>query len=436
METSTIMNYQASIDFLYSQLPMFHRVGKAAYKEGIGNIVELCNMLDNPHKRFKSVHIAGTNGKGSTSHYLAAILQTAGYKTGLFTSPHLKDFRERIKINGEMIAEQEVIDFVGWMQKKAMHLQPSFFEMNVALAFHYFAKENVDIAIIETGLGGRLDSTNIIHPELSLITNIGFDHMDLLGNTLEKIATEKAGIIKTETPVVISQWQAETANVFIQKALEKNASIYFASKEIIINNARQVFQESRLKLCGAVEFYWSDFEFTSELAGMYQKNNLPGVIKAAELLKDQGWEIGLQDIMEGIAKVVTLTGIKGRWQQLGESPLVFCDTGHNVDGIQEVLKQILQLTFNKLHIVFGMVGDKDIKGVLQLLPNDASYYFCKPAIERGLDAELLKAYAAQFSLYGETYNSVGDAYKTALNNALPNDLIFIGGSTFVVAEVV
>lgn len=430
------MNYEASIDFLYSQLPMFHRVGKAAYKEGIGNIVELCSMLDNPHKQFKSVHIAGTNGKGSTSHYLAAIFQTAGYKTGLFTSPHLKDFRERIKINGEMIAEQEVIDFVDWMQKKAMHLQPSFFEMNVALAFHYFAKENVDIAIIETGLGGRLDSTNIIHPELSLITNIGYDHMDLLGNTLEKIAAEKAGIIKAETPVVISQWQAETANVFLKKALDENASIYFASKEITIKNVRQEFHESRLKLCGAVEFHWSDFEFISELAGIYQKNNLPGVIKAVELLAKQGWELSIENIMDGIKKVVTLTGIKGRWQQLGASPLVFCDTGHNVDGIQEVLNQLKQITFNRLHIVFGMVGDKDTKGILQLLPNQASYYFCKPAIERGLDAELLKAYAAQFSLFGETYHSVGEAYTTALKKALPNDLIFIGGSTFVVAEVV
>jgi len=415
---------------------MFHRVGKAAYKEGIGNIVELCKMLGNPQEKFKSVHIAGTNGKGSSSHYLAAIFQTAGYKTGLFTSPHLKDFRERIRINGQMIPEQEVIDFVAWMQKEAMHLQPSFFEMNVALAFHYFAKEKVDIAIIETGLGGRLDSTNILQPELSLITNIGLEHTDLLGDTIEKIAVEKAGIIKKDTPVVIGQWQSEIADDFIQKALKEKASIYFASKEISIKNPTQVVHENQLLLYGSVEFEWSNFEFISELPGIYQINNLPGVIKAVQILANKGWKLSIENIQEGLKNVISLTGIMGRWQKLCDEPLVFCDTGHNVDGIKEVLKQIQLLSFDQLHMVWGMVGDKDIDGILKQLPENAIYYFCKPNIERGLSPTLLKEKAEKYALKGMVFESVNEAYQAALKKAIPTDLIFIGGSTFVVAEII
>ncbi|MFN4123160.1 MAG: bifunctional folylpolyglutamate synthase/dihydrofolate synthase [Flavobacteriales bacterium] len=431
-----MMTYQQAVDFLYSQLPMFQRSGPAAYKKGMGNIAELCAMLGNPHRNIKTVHVAGTNGKGSTSHMLAAIFQTAGYKTGLFTSPHLKDFRERIRVNGKMIPRKEVIQFVQWMEKAAMHLQPSFFEMNVVLAFYYFAKQKVDIAIIETGLGGRLDSTNIIEPELSIITNIGYDHMELLGNTLGKIAKEKAGIIKPHTPVVISEFQLKTFNVFLKKSYEVDSPIYFAKDLVSVFDTSETMINGRANLKLYVETKDHTYIIHSPLAGAYQQANIAGVIASVELLMKQGWKINKLDVEYGVSRVDQLTGIKGRWQQISYKPLVICDTGHNKDGIQQVLHQLSQMKFEKLHIVFGMVADKDRSSILRMLPQDAQYYFCSPAIPRGLDSLTLKNEAHDFQLKGRSYASVKHALKAAKRKAGEQDLIFVGGSTFVVAEVV
>jgi dihydrofolate synthase/folylpolyglutamate synthase len=413
---------------------MFQRSGPAAYKKGIGNIAEICAMLGNPHHKLKTVHVAGTNGKGSTSHMLAAIFQTAGYKTGLFTSPHLKDFRERIRVNGKMIPQKEVIQFVQWMEKAAMHLQPSFFEMNVALAFHYFAKQKVDIAIIETGLGGRLDSTNIIEPELSIITNIGFDHMELLGNTLGKIAKEKAGIIKPHTPVVISEFQYKTFNTFVKKSDKVNAPVYFAKDLVSVFDSSQTIIDGRANLKLYIETQEHTYIIHSPLSGTYQQANIGGVIAAAELLMKQGWKINKLDVEFGISRVDQLTGIKGRWQQISDKPLVICDTGHNKDGIAQVLRQLRLMKFDKLHVVFGMVADKDRSVILRMLPKDAQYYFSCPAIPRGLDAPTLKNEAQALGLMGRSYASVKQALKAAKRKAGERDLIFVGGSTFVVAE--
>ncbi|GAA4089100.1 folylpolyglutamate synthase/dihydrofolate synthase family protein [Mucilaginibacter panaciglaebae] len=426
------MTYQETIDYLYMQLPMFTRVGASAFKASLDNTIALCHRLDNPQNKFKSIHIAGTNGKGSTSHMLAAILQTAGYKTGLYTSPHLKDFRERVRINGQMIGQQTVIDFVAHHQQDFEQIQPSFFEMTVALAFDYFAKEQVDVAVIETGLGGRLDSTNIITPLLSVITNIGWDHMNILGDTLPQIAGEKAGIIKPHIPVIIGERQIEVAEVFIHKAQEQNAPISFASDlyRITVKGTDNDLTE--------VELSSSNQALTVQLdlTGSYQFKNIKTVLATVNQLRSQGFIITDDHIKTALRQVKTLTGLHGRWETLSTSPLTICDTGHNPDGIREVLENIVKVKYKQLHFVIGMVNDKDGAKVLSMLPKEAIYYFCKPDIPRGLEAETLQAQALEFGLQGNVYSSVKAALAAAQSVAQPEDLVFIGGSTFVVAEVV
>lgn len=434
------MTYKETIQYLYSRLPMFSKEGKTAIKHGLDNIIKLCKKLNNPQNKFKSIHVGGTNGKGSTSHMLAAVLQTAGYKTGLYTSPHLRDFRERIRINGEMISEKEVIQFVQSNQLIIEEIEPSFFEVTVAMAFEYFAKQEVDFAIIEVGLGGRLDSTNIIVPELSVISNIGYDHMNILGNTLKEIASEKAGIIKANRPVIISQKQSEIQDVFIKKASEMHATITFASDEWEITRAKtQENSTSLLKIDIKAKNQILSFKFNQldlDLSGSYQLKNLGGVLSSLERLKTLGYHIDDQDIISALGRVKSLTGLMGRWQTLSAKPLVICDTGHNEDGIKEVLKNIELSTFKNLHMVIGMVKDKDISKILGLLPKDAQYYFCQPDIPRAKSAIELYSEAMQFNLIGNYYESVELALNAAKKNATEEDLIFIGGSTFVVAEIV
>lgn len=442
------MNYQETIQYLYTQLPMFTRDGASAFKKDLTNTIELCKRLGNPQLGFKSVHIAGTNGKGSTSHMLAAILQTAGYKTGLYTSPHLKDFRERIRINGQMISEQTVIDFVAHHRADFEEIAPSFFEMTVALAFDVFAKEKVDIAIVEVGLGGRLDSTNIITPLLSVITNIGWDHMNMLGDTLQLIAGEKAGIIKPGIPVVIGENQPETAQVFIDKAKQEGSPIQFASDAWTIEEKSKV-KSQKSKIHDKPELlelnitqnsppktHHSPLSIALDLTGSYQLKNVKTVLSAVEELRSQGFTITDGHIAIALKQVKTLTGLHGRWEVLNMQPLTICDTGHNPDGIQEVIKNIAAVDYQQLHFVIGMVNDKDITKVLALLPTKAIYYFCKPDIPRGLEAESMQQQALNFGLHGDTYPSVKAALSAAQANATDNDLVFVGGSTFVVAEVV
>lgn len=400
------MNYQETLDWLFSQLPIYQRIGAAAYKVDIGNIVQACEQLNNPHQQFKSIHIAGTNGKGSTSHMLASILQEAGYKTGLYTSPHLKDFRERIRINGAMIPEPEVVKFVTHHKDWFTEINMSFFEMTVAMAFNFFAKEKVEIAIIETGLGGRLDSTNIVAPELSIITNVGLDHTDLLGNSLKKIASEKAGIIKKNTPVIIGRKQMETTTVFEEKAAAKNAPLQYAHP----------------------------FSFDSDLKGNYQEENINTCVSSIRKLQEKGWDISELHIENGLSKVVENTGILGRWQIIHQKPLTICDTAHNEDGIKNVLAQIQETPHKQLHIVLGAVNDKKIEKILALLPKNAIYYFCEANIPRALPKEVLAKLGEQQNLKGKTYANVADALGTAKSLSNSSDLIFIGGSTFVVAE--
>lgn len=404
------MNYQETLSWMFGRLPMYQSQGRNALNHKLDNIQALTTLLDYPERKFKSLHIAGTNGKGSSSHMLASVLQQAGYKVGLYTSPHLKDFRERIKINGKEISEEAVIDFIEKYKSFFEKQHLSFFEMTVGLAFNYFAQERVDIAVIEVGLGGRLDSTNIIHPEVSLITNISKDHMDILGDTLPQIASEKAGIIKKNTPVVISEYNEETAKVFIQKAKEENAPIIFASS-----------LTTQLK---------------TDLQGFYQEKNIKGVLAVLDFLRNDFWEISDEDIASGLLNVVKNTGLKGRWQTLGENPKIVCDTGHNEAGLSYVMKQITEQTFTKLHIVLGFVKEKDVEHVLDLFPKEAQYYFCKPNIPRGLDVHTLQKIASAKGLSGNSYNSVREALDAAKLQALPSDFIFVGGSTFVVAEVV
>lgn len=390
---------------------MYQRVGTSAYKADLAATINFASYLGNPENRFKSIHVAGTNGKGSTSHLIASVLQEGGYKVGLYTSPHLKDFRERIKINGKMIPEQEVVDFVA-LHKPYFTKHPlSFFEMTVGMAFDYFEREKVDIAVVETGMGGRLDSTNIITPEVSVITNIGKDHIQFLGNTLEKIAGEKAGIMKRNVPVVIGETQAETKEVFIAKAEEKKAPIVFADT---------------LQLP----------DYPSDLIGNYQQKNKKTVLAALQILQKRGWVISEENIFNGFLKSVTNTGLLGRWQQLNSHPKVICDTAHNREGLKIVMEQVREENYNELYIVLGVVNDKDLDSVLPLLPKNARYYFCKPNVPRGLDASLLRSQALVYGLEGEEYISVANAYETALKDAAENDFIYIGGSTFVVAEVV
>jgi dihydrofolate synthase / folylpolyglutamate synthase len=429
------MNYKETIDFLYSHLPVFHRIGKAAYKGSLENTIALDRYFRNPHRKFRSVHIAGTNGKGSVSHMLASVFQEAGLKTALYTSPHLKDYRERIKINGEMIAERDVVAFVADNMGIIRELRPSFFEMSVAMAFDCFAKEKVDIAVIETGLGGRLDSTNIIDPLLSIITNIGYDHMDLLGDTLGKIAIEKAGIIKNKVPVVIGETNSETEDVFNQRAEEKGSRIYFADQlySCTLGDMDYSSGERKYNLTGHRE--GTSLEGITGLGGDYQAANIPVVACAFDMLKDS---LGLKDIHleRGIENVIKNTGLQGRWQILNKNPLTICDTGHNKEGLSFVLRQLEGIDAPVKHMVIGFVNDKDLSLVLPLFPSDAEYYFTKASVPRALAPELLRSIAGEYGLNGEAYDSVADAYKEARLKASPGDVIFIGGSTFVVAEVI
>ena len=403
------MNYTQTLDYLFGRLPIYQRIGAAAYKSDIGNIVSATKHLTNPHTQFKSIHIAGTNGKGSTAHMLSSILQESGVKVGLYTSPHLKDFRERIKINGEMIAQKEVMNFVKENKIFFEEMELSFFEFTVAMAFDYFAKQKVDIAIIETGLGGRLDSTNIINPDLAIITNISLDHTNLLGDTIEKIAKEKAGIIKKGTPVIIGRRQKKTTSIFKNIAKEKNANLIYAH-----------LQKS----------------YVSDLKGDYQKENINTVITAIKQLQKQGWAITKDNIEHGLLKTVANTQLLGRWQNLSKNPQIICDTAHNEDGIKEIAKQLGYLKYNQLHIVFGTVDDKNLDTILSYLPKVAKYYFCNANIVRAMNAKDLKQKAAKHQLKGRAFSSVREALKYAKDNANSKDLIFVGGSTFVVAEVV
>ncbi len=426
------MTYQQTLEYLYAKLPMFTRVGAIAYKADLGNTILFCNHLKNPEKKFKSIHVAGTNGKGSTSHMLAAIFQKAGYKTGLYTSPHLKDFRERIKINGEMISEKEVVTFVAENQTLIEEISPSFFEATVALAFNHFAKHKVDIAIIEVGLGGRLDSTNIILPEVSVITNISYDHMNILGNTLQEIAGEKAGIIKQRIPVVIGQLQEEVVSVFIAKADEQKAPIYFASEEWEISESEIIEQTRVVNLSHQQQ----NISLTLDLTGSYQLKNIKTVLSTIAQIRLKGFEISDKDVESALSQVKNLTGLMGRWQILNETPLIICDTGHNEGGIIEVLENIDATPHQNLLMVIGMVKDKEISKILNLLPKNATYYFCAPDMPRAKPAEELRDEALTFGLKGEAFASIKSALIAAKYDAGTQDLIFIGGSNFVVAEVV
>jgi dihydrofolate synthase / folylpolyglutamate synthase len=430
--------YQQTLDYLYSQLPMFQRQGASAFKKDLGNTIALCEVLGNPHHAFRSIHVAGTNGKGSTSHFLASILQAAGFKTGLYTSPHLKDFRERIRVNGEMISEEAVIHFTESNRAHFDLIRPSFFEMTVAMAFHHFREEQVDIAVIETGMGGRLDSTNIITPLLSIITNIGHDHQQFLGETLPEIAGEKAGIIKRGIPVVIGERQDQTTKVFFQKATEMEAPIRFASDELELYDSKtQLGKDMTLTLTYRDVRSYGAVRALSGLAGPHQHNNVRTVLCAVDALRKEGIMISDEALSIGLSEVVPRTGLLGRWQCLSENPLILCDTAHNKEGIAPILQQLNTISEGrKIHIVWGMVSDKDHGPVLALLPKNATYYYCRPDIPRGLSAGEMHKKAMAFGLHGKPFESVNDALVSAKANASAEDVIFVGGSTFVVAEVV
>jgi len=430
------VNYKETLQYLFDRLPMFHRIGEAAYKNSLDNTLKIDKIFGHPHRNYKTVHVAGTNGKGSVSHILAAVFQSAGYKTGLYTSPHLKDFRERIKINGQMISEDEVTDWVeNYPVKHALwNMDPSFFELTAALAFDYFSKQKVDIAIIEVGLGGRLDSTNIIAPEVSIITNIGLDHTNLLGDTLERIAAEKAGIIKSNVPVVIGLTQIETKKVFTNIAKAKHTEIYFADKEYVASYSMQGLDGKQIlsiERNGEIAYP----EIKLDLLGMYQSQNVPVVLKTLDILIEQGWQISRENIYDGLANAAKSTGLLGRWQIIGNNPLTVCDTGHNEDGIKMVVNQIKNTPYKTLHFVFGMVADKNQDAVLWLLPSNAVYYFARAGIPRALNEHELAQKASVFGLKGKSYATVAEAFTAAKVNAGKNDLIFVGGSTFVVAEI-
>ena len=407
------MNYQDTLEYLYNSAPMFQQVGGAAYKEGLENTLTLDAHFGHPHRRYRTIHVAGTNGKGSCSHTLAAVLQEAGYKVGLYTSPHLVDFRERIRVNGEPVSEEYVIRFVEEERGFFEPLHPSFFELTTAMAFRYFADERVDVAVIEVGLGGRLDCTNIIRPDLCVITNISFDHVQFLGNTLEKIAREKAGIIKRGVPVVIGEATEETRPVFEAKAKETDAPIYFAED------------------CDREDY--PDIEF--ELKGLYQKKNKQTLLTALPLLKEAGYHINEQAVRSGFAHVTSLTGLMGRWQKLQNSPTLVCDTGHNVGGIRYIVEQLKEEKYRRLHIVMGMVNDKDVRGVLGLMPKEAVYYFTQASVKRAMPAGRLKELGLEAGLRGECYADVPAAVRAAQEESLPEDFIFVGGSSFIVADL-
>jgi dihydrofolate synthase / folylpolyglutamate synthase len=424
------MNYQETIDYLYDTLPMFSRMGSAAFKKDLTNTVLLCERLNNPHKKFKSIHVAGTNGKGSVSHMLAAIFQTAGYKTGLYTSPHLYDFRERIKVNGAMCEEDFIIDFVKKIKPAIQEVEPSFFEITVAMAFEYFAQQKVDVAIIEVGLGGRLDSTNVITPELSVITNIGWDHMNMLGNTLEEIAFEKAGIIKEHVPVAVGEKKKETEEVFKKIASQKHSPLFFAEENFSVKN---------YKLSNAaIEISVADKNATVtnyelDLPGIYQTKNILTVLQAIELLKE--WKLSTGQVQQALKNIKGLTGLYGRWEIIHEQPTVVLEVAHNKDGMEQMLAHLQNSSFNQLHIIIGMVKDKDVEQVLELLPSSANYYFTQAHIPRALNAQMLQTKASDYGLSGICFDDVNAALQQALTSCTKNDLIIVCGSIFLVAEV-
>lgn len=424
-----MMTYQEATEYLFDSAPMFQNIGGDAYKEGLHNTHTLDAHFHHPHTCYRTIHVAGTNGKGSTSHSLAAVLMQAGYKVGLYTSPHLVDFRERIKVNGEMIPQQRVVDFVKQERGFFEPLHPSFFELTTALAFTYFAEQKVDVAVIEVGLGGRLDCTNIIRPDVCVITNISFDHVQFLGNTLEKIASEKAGIIKPHTPVVIGETTAETKQVFQHKALECSSLIYF-TEELL--NAKQIsFDEHK----GCTTYRLSSGEnIDFQLGGLCQEKNLATILTTIGALQKQGYHITQQDINEGLAQVCSLTHLNGRWQIIQHAPLVVCDTAHNVAGLAYIAKTLKAYKKGKVHIVAGMVSDKDVRHVLQELPHDAIYYFTRATVKRAMDELEFTRMAREEGLNGTTHACVREAYEAALACAHENDCVFVGGSTFIVAD--
>jgi dihydrofolate synthase/folylpolyglutamate synthase len=433
MKNIAAMGYNETVEFLFSQLPAYHRVGKAAYKNDLETTLALDRFDNHPHRKYKTIHIAGTNGKGSLSHLTVSVLMEAGFRTGLYTSPHLRDFRERIKVNGRMMPRNAVVKYVREHAGVIDSLKPSFFEMTAAMAFSYFAAAEVDVAVIETGLGGRLDSTNIIRPVLSVITNIGHDHMDLLGGTLEKVAAEKAGIIKNNTPVVISETQVETERIFLEKASETGSEISFAdSRFSCMPEGYNALGNSRRYLISELSSGKS-VRVRMPLAGDYQAKNLQALFQIFRSLP--GFKVSEADIVRGARRVIRNTGLMGRWQVLGRNPLTICDTGHNKEGLEYVLRQLGNVPKKKLHMVLGFVADKDVSSLLSLMPRDADYYFTKASVPRALDENLLLRKAVEAGLSGRSYPDVGSALRAAKENAGESDLIFIGGSTFVVAEV-
>lgn len=421
------MTYKEATEYLFNSVPMFQNVGGAAYKEGLYNTKVLDAHFGHPHRHYKTIHVGGTNGKGSCSHTLAAILQAAGYKTGLYTSPHLTNFRERIRVNGQMIPESEVVSFVENERAFFEPLHPSFFELTTALAFKHFAEAKVDVAVIEVGMGGRLDCTNIIEPDLSVITNISFDHTQFLGHTLAAIAGEKAGIIKTNTPVVVGETTDETRDIFLHKAMEMNSAIRFAEEEHEICSSHM---ENGFRIYKTL--HWN--EIKGELGGLCQEKNTATILAAVDELQKAGYAIRPENVCMGFENVCELTGLRGRWQQTGTSPLVVCDTGHNTGGIAYIAAQLLNLNARQLHVIIGMVNDKDIRGVLRLLPQSATYYFTKASVKRALDEHKLQELAREEGLEGSAWENVACAWKAARQNAKAEDAIFIGGSTFIVAD--
>ncbi|MGL4992720.1 MAG: bifunctional folylpolyglutamate synthase/dihydrofolate synthase [Bacteroidales bacterium] len=422
-------SYKETIDYLFSRLPIFQRVGGAAYKEGLDNSIALDRHLNNPHLKYATIHVGGTNGKGSTSHLIAATLQAAGYKVGLYTSPHLVDFRERIRVNGNPISEEAVVKFVNDNQEFTESISPSFFELTMAMAFDYFAKQEVEVAVIEVGLGGRLDSTNIISPLLSIITNISFDHIQFLGNTLEKIASEKAGIIKCDTPVIIGEAEEPLRSIFKDKAEQLRAPIYFAEDQ---NMIKDISRDNP----NYIEYTtFDDNTLRGELTGDCQIKNATTVLTALRELKAIGFNIEKHHIAEAFKNVTKLTGLRGRWERISNNPLAICDTGHNEAGIQQIVQQIKAQKYDKLRIVLGMANDKDVTKVLTLLPRDAQYYFTRASVPRALDQEELRQSANKIGLIGESYPCVESAYKAALKDSSTEDFIYIGGSTFIVADL-
>lgn len=431
------MNYQQTLDYLVTKLPLFSKIGAAAYKKDITNTVLLCDAADNPQNKIKTIHVAGTNGKGSTSHMLAAIFQQCGYKTGLYTSPHLKDFRERIKVNGEMIEEDFIVSFVGKIKSVSEEINPSFFELTVVMALQYFQELKTDIAIIETGLGGRLDSTNVITPELSIITNIGYDHMNILGDTLEKIAFEKAGIIKPNVPVVIGESNPQTKNIFLEKAKQCNAEIVFA--EEVFNITDSVLKNNELQVEVSQTNPDSNREkkekYILDLNGIYQQKNLLTVLASIDELHKLGYNLEKQNIKSALASVKKITGLHGRWDVIKQHPMIALDVAHNEDGIKQLLHQISLCKYKDLHIIFGIVKDKDADKILSLLPKNATYYFTRSQIPRALPEDELSEKAKAFELHGKKFSEVNEALKAAMAISSKEDLIVVCGSVFLVGEV-